>query len=93
MEQKVSTFANEFYKSCYILAVATYTPWNGKWIAKAHVYWKHQNEKHLATLPSSEDFDSDWDATSHALAMAHQWADEHMVDLIPSPIKHTQDSE
>jgi hypothetical protein len=87
MTRKNTTFVNEFYKSCYILAVATKTVSNGKWMAEAHIYWKRGNEKHLGTLPSSEDFDSGAAASSHALAMAHRWADEHMVDLIPSPIE------
>jgi len=86
MQQKRTTFVSEFYKSCYILAVATYAPSDGRWNAKAYIYWKRKSEKHIGTLAHSEHFDSSWAAENHALGMAHQWCDEHVVDLIPSPV-------
>jgi hypothetical protein len=89
MQTKRNTFVNEFYKNCYVLAVASYDPFIGKWTPKALIHWKRRNEEHVGTLVDSVRFETNQEAEHHALSLAHDWADEQMVELIPSPISRT----
>jgi hypothetical protein len=61
--------------------MAIYDPENRYWIPKAHLYWKRRSEKHLATLTSPENhFDNPTDAERHAVSLAYQWCDEHIIE-------------
>jgi hypothetical protein len=80
------TFANEFYKSCYILAMAVCSPSDGRWNARALTYWKRKGESHIGRLDGAEAFPTSSEAQEHARFLARRWCDEHMVDLIPSPV-------
>ena len=80
------TFVWDVYKGCQISALAIYDPGNREWFAKAHTYWKRGTEKHLGTLTDSKRFESQAEAQTHALSLAHDWCDNHIFDLIPSPI-------
>jgi len=85
-ENRRTTSFWDIYKNCKIVAMAIYDPYDRKWIPKAHTYWKRGDEKHLSTLVESKRFESHWAAENHALFLAYKWCDEHMVDVIPSPI-------
>jgi hypothetical protein len=69
------------------LALKNRPPPSGKWTPKAPIHWKRRNEEHLATLVGSARFETHKEAENQALSLAHDWADEHMVELIPSPIR------
>jgi hypothetical protein len=79
------TFICDVYRGCQISAMAIYDSSRDAWIPRAHTYWKRGSEKHLGTLTDSQRFESSHQAQSHALALAHQWCDEHMVDFEPVP--------
>jgi hypothetical protein len=85
MEHRRLQFVWSFYKGCRISAMAIYDPGSREWIPKAHTYWKRGHEKHLGTLTDSERFETSVAAQNHALSLAHQWCDENLPELIPSP--------